>query len=496
MKTTLIFLIALLLATTSLYAQNRESFFKVFPANTSELPKWAQLMYSADPNVFEVDYGYYQYFRKNTFEKNIDVRNYMYWRKNVERYLNGEGKIILNQERQQVQTQRDIAKSNNMWNSIGPFETYNHGSDGSFPVSWQSNVYCFDQCVSAPDILFAGTEAGGVFRSTNRGLDWELVTEEIPVTTIDDVKIAASDSSIVFFTGQDKIYKSTDGGDNWTQIYDLGDRGYQLEINPVNPDVVHCAAYSGFFRTVDGGNTWSNLFTAKCWDVKYHPVDTSIMYLLKNNPVQNRCEFFKSNDGGASWTIKTNGWYVPAVTSQASDIGARMATTPGSPNIIYVGMIGQSKANDNGWIGVYRSTDAGESWINPNLPDGGPYDVNLHPNMASFNPDGTGFHQGFFNFSIGVSHNDPATVFLGCLSLSISTDSAASFTRIGAYYAAGNDIGWIHPDIQDIHVLGNDVWVCSDGGINYSTDELQTSESRKYGIIASDYWGFGQGWNE
>ncbi|MEA3445673.1 MAG: LamG-like jellyroll fold domain-containing protein, partial [Bacteroidota bacterium] len=53
-----------------------------------------------------------------------------------------------------------------------------------------------------------------------------------------------------------------------------------------------------------------------------------------------------------------------------------------------------------------------------------------------------------------------------------------------------------YPECRDIHVLGNDVWVCSDGGINYSTDELQTSESRKYGIIASDYWGFGQGWNE
>ncbi len=488
--------LTLLFTCSYLISQNRESFFKVFPANTEPIPKWAQLMYSENPNVFEVDFEYYQYFRSNAFEKNIHVRNYVYWRRCVEEYIDSDGHIDLNLNRMKQPEPENNTQSKNNWTSVGPFETYNLGSEGGFPVSWQANVYCFDQCESNPDILFAGTEAGGVFRSKNKGLSWELVSENVDLTTIDDIKVAPSDSQIVFFTGHDKICKSLDGGDSWTQIYDLGDRGHQLIVHPSNPDIVHCAAHTGFFRSNDGGVTWFNLFTDKCWDVKYHPNDISIMYLLKNNSSLNRCEFYKSIDGGNSWSIKTNGWYMPAVISQASDIGARMATTPISPNIIYVGMIGESKSNDNGWIGVYRSVDAGESWTNPNLPDGGPYNVNLHPNMASFNPDGTGFHQGFFNFAIGVSHNDPSKVFLGCLALSVSTDSAASFTRIGAYYAGNNDIGWIHPDIQDIHVLGNDVWVCSDGGINYSTDDLLTTESRKFGISASDYWGFGQGWNE
>lgn len=496
MKLIFSFLVSVLILTSIAFSQNRESFFKVYPSSTNELPKWAQLMYSENPNVFEVDYEYYQYFRTNPFEKDIDVRNYMYWRKNVDELINPDGFINFKKERKSGHSSEKEIRSANSWTSIGPFETYNLGSDGSYPVSWQANVYCFDQCEAFPDVLFAGTEAGGVFKSIDHGLNWQLVSQDVPVTTIDDIKVSPVDSSIVYFSGEDKIFKSTDGGTSWTQKYDLGDRGYQLVIHPANPNVIHCAAHSGFFRSLDGGTTWVNLFTDKCWDVKYHPVDTNTMYLLKSNTTLNRSEFIKSTDGGISWNLKGNGWYSPSVVSQASDIGARMAVTPGSPNIIYVGLIGESKLNDNGWIGVYRSTNAGESWVNPNLPDGGPYSVPLHANMASINPDGTGFHQGFFNFSIGVSHNDPATVFLGCLSLSISMDSAATFTRIGAYNAGSNDIGWIHPDIQDIHVLGNDIWVCCDGGINYSTDELQTTESRKYGIIASDYWGFGQGWNE
>ena len=41
---------------------------------------------------------------------------------------------------------------------------------GGFPVSWQVNIYCLDQSVSNPDILFAGTEAGGIFKTKDRKL--------------------------------------------------------------------------------------------------------------------------------------------------------------------------------------------------------------------------------------------------------------------------------------------------------------------------------------
>jgi hypothetical protein len=60
----------------------------------------------------------------------------------------------------------------------------------------------------------------------------------------------------------------------------------------------------------------------------------------------------------------------------------------------------------------------------------------------------------------------------------------------------GGGPGWQHPDIQDIDINGNDVWVSSDGGVNLYSPDFETHEARNNGINASDYWGFGSGWNE
>ena len=479
-------------AIASLNAQNRDTYFKTFPGLNESSPQWVRLMYSGNPNVYEVDFEYSKYYRENVFEKNIHTQNYKHWRMLIEPLIDSEGNIAS----QKTYKQKNRSLKTNTWSCVGPLETYNTGSEGSFPVSWQANVYCMDVYHSNSDILFAGTESGGLFRSIDKGLNWSLISQDIPLTTITDIKVSQSDSSVVYVTGHDLIYKSTDFGSTWTFLYDMGNTGYQLLIHPNNPSVVFCAGAAGLFKSADGGLNWSTLFTDKCWDLSQHPANPQVIYLVKNNATLVRCEFYKTIDGGNTWSLKSNGWYSPSNTADATDIGSRIAVTPADTNMVYVALIGESKLNDNGWIGVYRSIDGGESWINPNLPDGGPYNVAGHPNLASFNPDGTGFHQGFFNFAIGVSHQNPATVWIGCLAPSVSTDSAKTWTRIGAYNSGSNDIGWIHPDIQDICISGTDVWLCSDGGINYSTDELNSTESRKYGISGSNYWGFDQGWNE
>ncbi len=494
LKNTLL-LLALVCYSIFGYSQNKDYYFKTIPSITSETPNWAIKMYSEDPNVREVEFEYEQFYKSNPFEKNIHTQNYKHWRNNIVFHLNQEGLI-----RPKTIDASTSSSSNSLtqtpWVNIGPFETYNDIDQGLFPVSWQVNIYCFDQSISNPNILFAGTEAGGIFKSNDKGLNWEFTSFNEPIVTVWDIKIAPSNSDIVYFVSNEIIYKTLDGGTIWQNLYNINSGAYQLEIHPSNPDIVYLAGENGLYQTTDGGNTWNIIQNGKAWDIKLHPTNSDIVYLLKSNNIANRCEFFKSTDGGATWNIKEDGWYTPSNTTQAADIGARIAITPAAPDLVYVALIGESKANDNGWIGVYKSEDAGESWLNPNLPDGGPYDVNTHPNLASINPNGTGFHQGFYNFGIAVSHIDPDKIWVGCLSLSQSADGGQTWERIGGYSTGPNDIGWIHPDVQDLHVLGEDVWVCTDGGINYSNDELSTHESRKYGIYGSDYWGFGQGWNQ
>ncbi|MDV7398772.1 hypothetical protein RZS08_45620, partial [Arthrospira platensis SPKY1] len=114
-----------------------------------------------------------------------------------------------------------------------------------------------------------------------------------------------------------------------------------------------------------------------------------------------------------------------------------------------------------------------------------------HPNLATItntNP----YHQGFYNLSIAASHTNPDQVLIGALNLWKTENGAESFTPLGGYQ--GN-ISWIHPDQQEIIIRGNDMWTANDGGVNYSTDLFSSHESRKNGITASDFWGFGSGWN-
>ncbi|MGV4519867.1 hypothetical protein ACQ1Q6_11705, partial [Ornithobacterium rhinotracheale] len=57
----------------------------------------------------------------------------------------------------------------------------------------------------------------------------------------------------------------------------------------------------------------------------------------------------------------------------------------------------------------------------------------------------------------------------------------------------------LHPEMQDIAIAGNQVWISNDGGVKYSSDFFKSrdkAETRVNGIYASDFWGFGQGWNE
>jgi photosystem II stability/assembly factor-like uncharacterized protein len=497
----IILLVAGSLLGLSALGQNRATFFKTVPPVDETTPEWAILMYSENPNVAEVDFLYEEYFENHPFKKNIHTQNYKHWRRLVDQYMDVNGHIVVpSQEEQQVRLNRMERRyslksgRNGDWQCIGPFTTLVVNDVPDLDVSWQANVYCFDQSESRPDILFAGCEAGGLFKSYDKGLHWNLVSAAVPVATITDVKISPVNPDLVFFTSNQRIYRSTDGGENWEQVFVIGDDGWQLLFHPTDGKIMFCAANNGLLKSTDGGTTWNRLFTGTCWDIKFHPSNADIVYLIKTNTAAKRAEFFKSTDGGNTFSIRESGWYVPTSLTAAKDEGAKIGVTPAAPERVYVALIGQSKSGDNGWIGLYRSTNAGESWVNPNLPDGGPYNSS-HPNPATFDPDGKEFHQGFYNFALAVSHTDPDKLWMGTVTFNRSTNGGASWTRIGSYYAQ-QDIGWIHPDIQDLHVRGNEIFVCSDGGINYSTDELRTHESRNYGLAGSDYWGFGQGWNE
>ncbi len=502
---TLLVLAFVLCSLTVSFAQNSPDFFKTVPVIDENTPEWAKLMYSENPNVPEVENLYRAYYRNNEFVKNIHTQNHKHWIRLVEPLLDDDGYIKQKSRKQEaLEAQRlknrfrehklSGTDKSSGWISMGPFETFKKNT--SKPVSWHKNVYAIDQSLSNPNILICGTEAGGVYKTVDKGANWTLITKgEIFASGNSAVKIHPTDPDNFLVASNRRIYQSLDGGETWHERHFTEGEGNEFQYSTADYKTIFHTSSSGLFKTTDGGTTWEKIFTESCWDIDFHPTDNSIAYLLKSNDDEMRCEVFKSTDAGSTWELKDNGYYEPTDWNTAYFAGGKIGVTPASPDLVYVCLIGDSKAEDSGWIGVYKSSDKGESWTNPAGQDGGPYgEVNNTQtpwNVAAYE---SGYHQGFFNFDLEVSSVDPNKLWIATIRLSESTDGGKTFTSIGA--ANSQRLADFHADVQDIEVNGNDIWVASDGGINYSSDELNTHVALNKGIQAAHFWGFNTGWNE
>ncbi len=216
-----------------------------------------------------------------------------------------------------------------------------------------------------PDYYFAAGADGGVWRTTDGGVNWDAVTEEMPTTAVGALAIDPTDENVVYAgTGESNyanhsrpgvgILKSTDGGNTWTQHAESTFAGRcfsRIVVNPQQPQIVYAAV------TRAGG--FPELAAAKG-----HPGATGPVGL------------FRSLDGGVSWSQLTNG--LPALS--ATDL----AVDPSNPNIVYVGIGRIFGHADNG---IYKSIDGGASWtkLAGGLPtsDVGRIAVAVAPSMPS-----------------------------------------------------------------------------------------------------------------
>jgi photosystem II stability/assembly factor-like uncharacterized protein len=142
----------------------------------------------------------------------------------------------------------------------------------------------------------------------------------------------------------------------------VGGRVVDIEFNPLNPNIVYAgAATGGVFKSTDMGETWFSIFdglsTLSIGDIAVDPVNPDIIYVGTGEPNGGHNNFpgagvFKSTNAGASWEYK-------GLDSTIS-IG-RVIINPSNPSIVYLAAVGSYFAPTSE-RGVYKSTDAGETW--------------------------------------------------------------------------------------------------------------------------------------
>lgn len=465
-------------------------------AEIAQLPSWAQMMYGTNPNLYEVQNAYEAYYRHRPFEKTYHTQYYKRWIREHQYLVNDEGFIVpTNQAEEQIKEanylkKQNLRTKNSNWEVVGPITNY---QEGLTQGSGQSNIYSFDQCISQPNTCYCGTEPGEVYKSMDGGQNWLLSSKNIDFGSgVTAIEVHPSNPNVVIAGGNKGLFLSTDGGLTWVNtLVTTGLNVNEIYMLETNPNIILAATGKGLYRSNNAGLDWTQLFTEKAYDIKLKPGSSQTLYLLKNNPTLIRCEFFISTDSGLNWTLQDNGWYTSNDPARL-DRGGRLAVSAANPERVYAYLIGDSKPDDYGFIGLYRSDNGGQNWTLPNAPVGGPYSA-THPNLAMGTPTWT-YHQGFYNCALMANPTNADQVLIGGLNLYRSDDGAQTFASVSGY--VGGPLN-LHVDNQDFRMIGTHCWVTTDGGIYHSTD-FMTSQPDFYmsGIHGSDYWGFDNGWNE
>src|SRR3954451_9734831 len=164
-----------------------------------------------------------------------------------------------------VHKSEDTILKNFTWRSIGP-------------ANMGGRIDDIAVVETSPSTFYVGFATGGVWKTTNNGTTFTPVFDEQPVTSIGDIAIAPSNPDIVYVgTGEPNnrqsasfgggVYKSTDAGKTW-KLMGLKDTQSiaRVVVHPKNPDIVYVAAIGhlfgpnkerGLYKSTDGGANWT-----------------------------------------------------------------------------------------------------------------------------------------------------------------------------------------------------------------------------------------------
>ena len=356
---------------------------------------------------------------------------------------------------------------------------------------------------------YVGTAHGGVWKTTSNGTMFTPLGQNMGLLSIGDVAVSQTNPDLLWVgTGEannrqstswgDGVYKSTDGGKTLVNM-GLRDSKHigRILIDPTNNDVVIVAAQGplfgpggdrGVYKTTNGGQTWTQTLKVDdmtgATDIAMSYTDPKTIYAATYQRLRVACcmngggpgsGFWKSTDGGDHWTrITGNGW----PEGPLGRIGIDSYRKNG--NIVYANVEGTAGGGGRGGggggggrgaagaadstggrgagrggaapagpsaTGVYRSDDGGINW----------------KRVSTVNPRPMYFSE------MRVDPNNADRIYMGGVSLHMSNDAGATFeTR--------QDVG-IHDDIHAIWIdpsNSDHVIIGGDGGLGTSYDMGRT----------------------
>ncbi len=192
-----------------------------------------------------------------------------------------------------------------------------------------------------------------LYKSTDGGNGWTQIK-----AAMNDAPLVINPASPqTIYAGTDK---STDGGNSWSRFAGTGWSPTALAIDSQNPQIVYASTdfYSidgmslkpSIFRSTNGGSDWSNVLTIyeKFLSLAIDPLSPQIIYAGTIRTL------YKSTDGGASWNLANTGLPTTHIYTLAID--------PKNPQTIYAGTSRWGTGTGTPNSGIFRSTNGGVTW--------------------------------------------------------------------------------------------------------------------------------------
>ncbi|MFB0536885.1 MAG: hypothetical protein ACETWR_18125 [Anaerolineae bacterium] len=208
-----------------------------------------------------------------------------------------------------------------------------------------------------------------LYRSTDDGQTWRWLWTETNFYSSFDMSLAYAQDGTLFMAALNTVLRSTDGGEHWA-MYNEGIEGLDVSVVALSPDWAHdqtlfAAGYGPTYRSTDGGASWQPLSSPlpPLYDLALSPnyaLDRTLFASYREiepSAIWPESGVVRSTDGGETWELASTGLpgtYDPWARSIA--LSPNFATD----RTLYVAYQGTSHQGPNQ---VFRSTDAGETWV-------------------------------------------------------------------------------------------------------------------------------------
>lgn len=367
------------------------------------------------------------------------------------------------------------------WRNIGPFR----GGRSVTAVGVIQN----------PLVYYFGSTGGGVWKTEDAGSSWRNISDGFFKTgSVGAIAVAESDPNVLYVgmgehavrgvmtSHGDGIYKSVDAGKTWEHLpgFEKSRHIAALRIHPQNPDVVWVAVQGalhgpseerGIYKTTDGGKTWRKTLyineNTGAADLSLDMTNPRILYatvwehrrlpwvVQSGKKGSELSGLYKSTDAGETWTKLRDG--LPKVVGKTA-----ISVSRANANRVYANIEAEG---DKG--GVYRSDDAGKTW-------------------AQVNKSRVTVARAWYYIEIEADPQNPDVVY--CINAPVlkSIDGGRTFTPIAVPH--GDNHGWwIHPHNNKNIINANDggANISFNGGASWSTQENQPT-AQFYRVIADN----------